>query len=92
MDAIRYRRHELLARMHQRNAKAKLMPRPRPRVKLSGEVGQLERALQRIADLPPPDKLTRPYRQTPQRIAILALKRLAAGRAALLAGQGEDGK
>lgn len=36
------------------------------------------KALQRIADLPPPDKLTRPYRQTPQKIAILALKRMKA--------------
>lgn len=39
------------------------------------EIERLRRALQRIADLPPPDKLTRPYRHTPKQIAIAALRR-----------------
>lgn len=39
------------------------------------EIERLRKALQRVADLPPPDKATRPYRQTPQRIAINALKK-----------------
>lgn len=38
------------------------------------EIERLRRALQRIADLPPPDKTTRPYKRSPQRIAIAALK------------------
>lgn len=38
------------------------------------EIDRLRRALQRIADLPPPDKATRPYRRTPQQIAIAALR------------------
>jgi hypothetical protein len=41
------------------------------------EVMRLRAALQRIADLPPPEHLTRPYKRTPQKIAIAALKRRA---------------
>lgn len=41
---------------------------------LSQKVKRLTRALQRIADLPDPDKLTRPYKKSPKQIAILALK------------------
>lgn len=39
------------------------------------EIERLRRALQRIADLPPPEKATRPYRNSPQQIAIAALKK-----------------
>ena len=38
-------------------------------------IEQLIRALQRIADLPPPEHLTRPYKRTPQQIAISALRK-----------------
>jgi hypothetical protein len=38
------------------------------------EIDRLRRALQRIADLPSPDKTTRPLRRTPKQIAIAALK------------------
>lgn len=44
---------------------------------LLDDIVRLRKALQRIADLPPADKATRPHRQTPQRIAVQALKRLA---------------
>jgi hypothetical protein len=38
------------------------------------EIERLRKALQRVADLPPPDKTTRPYRRSPQQIAIAALR------------------
>lgn len=44
------------------------------------EIKRMKRALQRIADLPEPDKLSRPYRHTPKQIAIHALKRLSVSR------------
>lgn len=42
------------------------------------EIKRLRKALQRIADLPDPDHLTRPYRRTPKQIAIAALKHRSA--------------
>lgn len=42
---------------------------------LEREISRLKRALQRIADLPPPEHLTRPYKRTPQQIAITALRK-----------------
>lgn len=38
------------------------------------EIERLRKALQKIADLPPPEHLRRPYKRSPQRIAISALK------------------
>lgn len=45
-----------------------------PRETLEQEAARLKRALQHIADLPPPERQTRPYKRSPQRIAIAALR------------------
>lgn len=49
---------------------------------ITRKVNRLTRALQCIADLPEPDKLTRPYKRTPKRIAIAALRYKGEGRKA----------
>lgn len=57
-----------------------LMPR-RDNVKkgeieaLQAEVIRLRRALQRVADLPPPHALKKPLKRSPRRIAIVALRK-----------------
>lgn len=43
-------------------------------MKAAKEIKRLRRALQRIADLPEPDKATRPLRRTHKQIAIAALR------------------
>ena len=41
---------------------------------ITHKLARLMRALQRIADLPEPEKLTRPYKRSPKQIAIAALR------------------